>query len=397
MPKINFFSKKLNIVNKTIIIRTDFNVPLNKNRISDSTRIDLVIPLLKNLSSKKAKIILISHLGRPKGKFDKKYSLKPVFKYLKKRFKNKVHFYSGLINSRLNDNKTLLKNGEILFLENIRFFKEETDNDLKFSKKLAKLGDIYINEAFSCSHRKQASIYNLAKLSKKSYAGPLMQKEIISLEKIIKNKKTPLTCIIGGSKVSTKIGVLKNLIKHSNNLIIVGAMANNFINYQYQCEMGNSLIEKNVSKTIKSLYSQAKKQKCNVIIPSYVAVSSTMNGKREEKFIHDIKKGEIILDIGSRSLGLIKHIILNSKTTLWNGPAGYFENKYFSFCTQQIAITISNLTKKNKLISILGGGDTVAAINNIKKKLHFTHLSTAGGAFLEFIEGKSLPGIDVLK
>jgi len=394
---MNFIKERKDLNGKIVLLRLDLNVPIKNGEITDETRINKILPIIRYLIEKKSKIIVLSHVGRPKGKKSEDLSLKPIFRYLKKRFKNKIYFYSGLINSRLNYKKNLLKHGEILFLENIRFFKEESDNDLKFSKKLAKLGDIYINEAFSCSHRKQASVYNLAKLSKKSYAGPLMQKEITSLEKIIKNKKTPLTCIIGGSKVSTKIGVLKNLIKHSNNLIIVGAMANNFINYQYQCEMGNSLIEKNVSKTIKSLYSQAKKQKCRVIIPSDVAVSSTMNGKRKEKFIHDIKKGEIILDIGSRSLGLIKHIILNSKTILWNGPAGYFENKHFAFGTQQIAITISNLTKKNKLISILGGGDTVAAINIIKKKLHFTHLSTAGGAFLEFIEGKSLPGIDVLK
>ena len=223
MLGIKYFPSSLDVENKSIIVRADLNVPLRDKKIQDSTRIDQVLPFLQDLINRKAKVVLISHLGRPKGVRDSALSLLPVYKYLRKKLNTSMYFYTGEINDELKKKSSYLKVSEILLIENIRFFKEETENDEKFSKKLGELGEIYINDAFSCSHRKQSSIHNITKFIKEIYAGPLLEKEITAINSVIKNKKDPVTCIIGGSKVSTKIGVISNLIKSTNNIIIVGA------------------------------------------------------------------------------------------------------------------------------------------------------------------------------
>ena len=396
MDKIKFFPDDLNIRNKKIILRLDLNVPLKNKLITDDTRINLCLPFIKKLIEKKAKIIIISHLGRPKGIKDPALSLAPIYKHLKKKLNTNVYFFLGNFDDNVNDKFSHLKEGEVILIENIRFFKEETNNDENFSKKLASLGDIYINDAFSCSHRKQSSVHKIAKFIGKSFAGPLLKKEIDAINLVIKNKKDPVTCIIGGSKISTKINVISRLIEKINNLIIVGAMANNFFVYK-NFKVGNSLIENNTSEIIEQIYEKAKKGNCNIIIPEDCVVGTSFEGVGINKNLEQIQENEMILDIGSNTVKKIKNIIDQSQTVLWNGPAGYFENENFIKGTMSIAEIISINTSKKSLISVLGGGDTLAAINKSKNKLSFSHLSTAGGAFLEYLEGKDLPGLSVLK
>ena len=395
MGEISFFPDNLEVKNKKIILRLDFNVPLKDRTIKDDTRINLCLPFINQLIEKKAKIIIISHLGRPKGIRNPELSLTPIYKYIKKKLKTNVFFFRGNFDEETKEKFSHLKEGEVILIENIRYFKEETENDESFSKKLGELGDIYINDAFSCSHRKQASVHNITKYVNKSYAGPLLKKEIMAINLVIKNKKEPVTCIIGGSKISTKINVISNLIEKVNNLIIVGAMANNFFVYK-NFKVGKSLIEKDTNEIIETIYKKAKVNDCEILIPEDCAVGKNFDGKGKNKNLDEIQDDEIILDIGVNTIKKIKEKIDHSNTVLWNGPAGYFESDSFAKGTISIAESISKNTVKKSLISILGGGDTLAAIKKSKNTLSFSHLSTAGGAFLEYLEGKDLPGISVL-
>ena len=396
MSGIKYLPQDLNLENKTIILRVDLNVPIIEKKIQDFTRILLILPFLEELIKKKSKIIIISHLGRPKGIKNATLSLLPIYKHLKEKLNTNMYFYTGEINDELKAKCSYLKNSEVLLIENIRFFKEETDNEENFSKKIGELGEIYINDAFSCSHRKEASIHGITKFIKNTYAGPLLKKEITAIDSVVKNTKEPVTCIIGGSKISTKITVISNLIKKATNIVIVGAMANNFLSHNHY-EIGKSLQEDNSSEIIKKILHQAKKNKCNVIIPEDCLVSKNFEGSAITKDVKSIEKDDMILDIGPKTLKIIEKIIDTSNTVMWNGPAGYFENKNFAIGTNSIAQKISENTIKKSLVSVLGGGDTVSAINKSGLKLSFTHLSTAGGAFLEYLEGKDLPGLVVLK
>jgi len=396
MGEINFFPDDLEIKDQKIILRLDLNVPIKDKVIRDDTRITLCLPFINRLIEKKAKIIIISHLGRPKGINVPDLSLIPVYKYLKDMLKTNVYFFRGTFDGETKEKFSHLKGGDVILIENIRFFKEETEDGQDFSKKLGELGDIYINDAFSCSHRKQASVHSITKFVKKSYAGPLLKKEITAIDLVIKNKKEPVTCIIGGSKISTKINVITNLLKKVNNLIIVGAMANNFFVYK-NLKVGKSLIEKNTKEIIEDIYKKAEEQNCEILIPEDCMVGTDFEGNGKNKNLNEIEDNEIILDIGFKTIKSIQKKINASNTVLWNGPAGYFENDSFSKGTMSIAESISKNTLEKSLISVLGGGDTLAAINKINDKLTFSHLSTAGGAFLEYLEGKDLPGISVLK
>ncbi len=396
MDKINFFPSNLEIKNQKIILRLDLNVPIKNKMILDDTRIVLCLPFIKQLIEKKAKIIIISHLGRPKGIKDPDLSLMPIYKYLKKTLQTNVYFFTGNIDNEISQKFSHLNQGEVILIENIRYFEEETNNDENFSKKLASLGDIYINDAFSCSHRKQSSIHNITKFLDRCFAGPLLKKEIDAINLVVKNKKEPVTCIIGGSKISTKINVLSNLIREVNSLIIVGAMANNFFLYK-NLNIGKSLVESDTKEIIEKIYEKAKKNNCEIVLPEDCIVSTSFDGEGKNKNLDQIENSEMILDIGVNTIKKIKDIIDHSSTVLWNGPAGYFENKNFLKGTMSIAETISKNTSNKTLISVIGGGDTLAAINKNKNKLSFSHLSTAGGAFLEYLEGKDLPGLSVLK
>ena len=395
MSDLKIFSSDISVSGKRVIVRLDLNVPINNSKIDDDTRIKVIEPFVNKLIENKAKVILLSHLGRPKGKVVSELSLKPIFNYLEKKLNGKIYFYQEKIDSKAVDASNKLKPGEVLLFENIRFFKEEEGDEETFAKNLSRLGDIYINEAFSCSHRKQASIHKITRFID-SYGGPLLEKEIQSINLIIKNKKKPVTCIIGGSKVSTKINILSSLSKKADNLVIVGAMANNFLKFK-GINVGKSLIEEGSENIVKNINTLAAKNKCNIIIPVDWNTSSSVNGDPIYKSLKDMGSEDMILDIGKSTIDLISKTIDNSNTVFWNGPAGYYENKNFSTGTLSIANKIAENTKSKSLISIAGGGDTVAAIKNTGLENIFTHLSTAGGAFLESLEGKELPGIKVLK
>ncbi len=395
MSGLKIYSEEIPIKNKRVIVRLDLNVPINNSKIDDDTRIKIIEPFLIKLIENKAQIVLLSHLGRPKGKVVPELSLYPVFLYLQKKLRTNLFFYKNKIDHDAIEASKKLKPGEILFFENIRFFKEEEEDEETFAEILSKLGDIYINEAFSCSHRKQASMHKITKFID-SYGGPILAKEIKSIDLIIKNKKKPVTCIIGGSKVSTKINILSSLSEIADNLVIVGAMANNFLKLK-GINVGASLIEKGSENSIKNINVLAKKNKCNILIPVDCNTSTDIDGQPAYKLLNELRSNDIILDIGKKTINLINKTIDSSNTVFWNGPAGYYENKSFSSGSLSIANKIAENTKSKSLISIVGGGDTIATIKNTGLEKVFTHLSTAGGAFLESLEGKELPGIKVLK
>ena len=378
---------------KILLLRLDLNVPIKNEKIQDFNRIDKTLPTIKFLLKRKAKIILISHVGRPMGKKDSKFSLKPISKSLSTKLSENVRLVNENI-FEIKKNDIFEKNEKIVMLENIRFYKEEEQNDLVFSKKLASLGDLYVNEAFSCSHRNHASVSQITKHID-SYAGINLALELEALKKITSEITKPTTCLIGGSKISTKIKIIRNLITKFDNIIIVGAMANNIIKFKGH-EIGKSLCEKNCDEIIEEIFTLGKKNNCNIVFPEDVSVGKNFEDSSQNKDINKIAKDDLILDIGSKTIGKIINLIKNSKTILWNGPAGYFENDNFATGSFELAKEISAQTKSGNIFSVIGGGDTVSVINKLKLFNDFNFVSTAGGAFLEYLEGKDLPGIKSL-
>jgi len=395
MVKINILHSKLNLEGKRVLLRVDFNVPINNDLVTEASRIEKVLPTLNFLIKKKSKIIIISHVGRPKGKIVPELSLKPISRKLSNLLNKNVIFSNETVGSEVIEKSKKISNGEILLLENLRFHNEEELNSKKFAHELSKIGDIYVNEAFSCSHRPHTSVSEITNYIK-SYAGLQLIEEMNTIKMMTDSANKPVSCIIGGSKISSKIGVLTNLIKKMDNIIIVGAMANNFIKYK-KYNIGKSIHEKNVKNLIESIVKQSKIYGCKLIIPSDVIVSKDYNSKGQLKNLDEINNADLILDIGNRTIDAIFKIIDSSKTVLWNGPAGYFEVDEFAQGSNKIAKKITENSKNKSLISIAGGGDTVAAINKFNCYDGFTYISTAGGAFLELLEGKILPGIKALE
>ena len=381
-----------NLNNKRVLLRLDLNVPLKNGKIIDTTRVDKILPTIYFLIQQKSKIIIISHIGRPKGKVDKNLSMLPVCNYLSKKINKEVK----LVNENVfNIDPNLFfknDNNKIIFLENIRFYEQEEKNSEEFGKILSNFGDIYINDAFSCSHRAHASVDKITKFLP-SYCGIQMNTEVTALKKVTSNIERPITCIIGGSKISTKIKVIKNLIPKFDNIVIVGGMANSVLK-QKGINIGNSINEKDSYPIVEQIFSLAKKNNCKVIIPLDVAVGKKLEDKAKIKDLSEIQDDDMILDIGPETIKLINSILDNSKTVLWNGPAGYFENPNFMVGSKAIAKKIIDL--RNNIYSVAGGGDTIAVLNKTKafEKLNF--VSTAGGAFLEYLEGKQIPGIRAL-
>jgi len=383
-----------NLNNKKILLRLDLNVPLDHGKITDTTRIDKIIPTLKFLISQNTKIIIISHVGRPKGKTLNELSLKPICDDLENKLNHKIKLIRD--NVKELDNNDIFKdhNGEIIMLENIRFYSEEEKNDLEFAKCLSNLADMYVNDAFSCSHRAHASIHQITKYLP-SYSGLQLDLEVNALKKITSEIKKPITCIIGGSKISTKINIIKNLIPKFDNIIIVGGMANNMIKYLGH-NIGKSIYEKNMNSIIEDIFSLSEKENCKIVYPIDIVVGKDLNGTPENKKLNEVLSDEMILDIGSKTIDLIGDIIDSSKTILWNGPAGYFENPNFAKGSNKIAEKIIEKHASKEIYSVAGGGDTVALLNNLEAINKFNFVSTAGGAFLEYLEGKELPGIKAL-
>ena len=383
-----------NLNQKKILLRLDLNVPLKDGVVTDETRINKIVPVIDFLIKKKSKIIIISHVGRPKGEINKKLSLKPICENLEKKINHKIKLFSDNVFKLKKEDLFKNADDQIVLLENVRFYKEEEKNDTFFAKHLAKLGDLYVNDAFSCSHRSHASVSKITQFLP-SFAGLQLESEINALKKVTTEIKRPITCIIGGSKITTKIGIIKNLIPKFDNIIIVGGMANNIIDYQGN-NVGKSIKEENYEIIVKEIFETSNKHSCKIIFPEDVLVGKNLNDTSKTKELNDIKNDDLILDIGPKTIKKIKEIIEISNTVLWNGPAGYFENPNFANGSYEIAKAISIRNRKKSIYSVVGGGDTIAVINQINVLKDFNFVSTAGGAFLEYLEGKELPGIKAL-
>ncbi len=383
-----------NLSEKRILLRLDLNVPIENGIITDQTRIDKILPVIDFLIKKKSKILVISHIGRPKGRVNKDLSLKPICENLEKKINQKVSLIKDDILGLKREDLFKDTKEQIVFLENIRFNLEEEKNDSNFSKHLSKLVDIFVNDAFSCSHRAHASISKITEFLP-SYAGLQLETEINALKKVTTEIKRPISCIIGGSKISSKIGIIKNLIPKFDNIIIVGGMANNILDYLGN-PIGKSFKEGKCKSIIDDIFKTAKNYSCKIVYPEDVAVGKSMKDKSQIKELNEITNDDLILDIGPKTINRIKDTIENSNTILWNGPAGYFENPNFALGSYEIAKKIVEKNKNQSIYSVVGGGDTIAVLNQINVTDNFNFVSTAGGAFLEYLEGKELPGIKAL-
>ena len=384
-----------NLRDKKILLRLDLNVPMDKGKITDTTRIDKIIPTLNYLIEKNSKIIILSHVGRPRGKNIMELSLKPICKDIENKIDQNIELITKNIYEMTNQDLFKNEKSNIIMLENIRFYDQEEKNDNKFAGHLASLADIYVNDAFSCSHRAHTSISKITQFLP-SYCGIQFELEVNALKKITSEIKKPITCIIGGSKISTKINIIKNLIPKFDNIVIVGGMANNVIKYMGN-NIGNSISEKNTNSIIEEIFALSKKENCKILYPEDIVVSKTFDGSPKTKEIDKVLTDEIILDIGEKTIKKIEALIDESKTIFWNGPAGYFENLNFANGSIRIAKKIIEKNKAKTVYSVAGGGDTVSLLNKLHAVNTFDFVSTAGGAFLEYLEGKQLPGITALK
>ena len=388
--------KKITEKNKTVLIRLDLNVPLNSIDDYISDRIIRIKKPILNLLNGNNKVIILSHLGRPKGETKDELSLQQVVPQLERVLEKKINFLPDCIGNEVKDKINSLENGTIILLENCRFYKEEEENDHDFAKQLSELADVYINDAFACSHRAHASIEAISHFMP-SYCGDLLEEEMINLQEVIHEPLGPALTIIGGSKISTKITVLKNLSKKMDTIVIAGGMANNFLKY-HGYNIQKSLHEENVDHLIGEILDFSSKNNCRLVLPIDAVTADKISNKADtkESDIDNIEEQNMILDIGKNTVKLIKNEISKSKTVFWNGPLGVFETSPFDRGTVEIANFISNLTANNKIRSFAGGGDTISALDLAGVKDNFSYVSTGGGALLELIEGKKLPGLVAL-
>ncbi len=390
--------KNFNFSNKKVLIRVDFNVPFNdKFEITDDTRIRLAIPTIKQVLDGGGAVILMSHLGRPKGIVSEKFSLKHVLSHLQNLLGVEVKFVADCVGTEVEKVCKELKSGEVLVLENLRFYAEEKKGDENFAKKLASLADVYINDAFGTVHRAHASISTVAKyFGENKMFGFIIENEIKNLDKVVKNVDRPFTAILGGSKVSSKITIIENLLTKVDNLIIGGAMAFTFVKANGG-NVGNSLVEDDFLEYIPKLYALAEKNGVKIHLPvdSVMADKFDENAETEFGAIDKIPSGKMGLDIGTKSIKNFEQVILQSKTILWNGPVGVFEFDKFSVGTKSVGEAIAKATK-NGAFSLVGGGDSIAAITKFELTDQVSYISTGGGALLEYIEGKELPGIKAI-
>ena len=385
------------IQGKTALIRVDVNVPLDADKnVTDDTRIQAIVPTVKYLKDKGAKIVLMAHLGRPKGEKNMEFTLAPVAKYMSKVFGEEIMFIPSVEEAA--EYVAKLQDGQIALLENIRFYKAEEakDDDMTFAEELAKLGDFYVNDAFGAAHRNHTSTAKLAKILKPAVSGLLMEKEIRCLSEALDNPVRPFTAVVGGAKVSSKIGVLENLIDKVDNLIIGGGMAYTFVKANGG-KIGNSICEDDQIEVAKAIEKKAADKGVKLVMATDVLVTDGFSGNGTNKFvkINEIPDGFEGVDAGPDSRKAFADVIKSSKTILMNGPVGAFENPAFAEGTKAVLDAIVEATK-NGATSVIGGGDSVSAAKKFCKAEDFTHVSTGGGASLEFIEGKVLPGVAAL-
>jgi phosphoglycerate kinase len=385
------------VAGKRVLLRVDLNVPTENGRVTDKTRIERVAETMKEIADKGGKVILLAHFGRPKGGPDEANSLRPVAEAVAEVIGRPVAFVGDCIGPVAADAIGTMRNGDILLLENTRFHKGEEKNDPAHVDELAKLGDIYVNDAFSAAHRAHATTEGLAR-KLPAHAGRAMQKELEALSLALGNPARPVAAIVGGAKVSTKLELLGNLVNKVDILIIGGGMANTFLFAQGK-GVGKSLCEKDLAETARSIVAAAAKAKCRILLPVDATVARELKPhvRAHVVDIDHIPENEMILDIGPKSVAAVADTLNRIKTLVWNGPFGAFETPPFDTATMAIAKEAASLTKAGKLTSVAGGGDTVAALNEAKVADDFTYVSAAGGAFLEWMEGKALPGVEALR
>jgi phosphoglycerate kinase len=381
---------------KRVLVRADLNVPVENGVVTDGTRIERMAPAITEIADKGGKVILLSHFGRPKGR-DQKNSLKPVAAEVAHIIKRPVKFVDDCIGEATERAVTAMKNGDIVLLENTRFHPGEEKNDAAFVAALAKLGDIFVNDAFSVSHRAHASTEGLAHLLP-AYAGRTLEAELEAFGKVLDKPARPLTAIVGGAKISTKLDLLGHLLKKVDVLIIGGAMANTFL-LALNNPVGKSLVERDLVDTARKIMNEAKAAKREIVLPVDAVVAERFEANAPSRVVdvNHVGEKDMILDIGPRSVEYAVSVLARSKTLVWNGPFGAFEIEPFDTGTVEVAEAAAELTAAGKLVTVAGGGDTVAALNVAGVTERFTYVSTAGGAFLEWLEGKALPGVEVLR
>jgi len=385
------------ITGKRVMVRVDLNVPVQDGKVTDTTRIERVAPTLRELSSRCAKVILLAHFGRPKGKVNKAMSLEPVARTAEDVLDHEVDFGADCIGDEAAAAVGAMVDGDILLLENVRFHPGEEKNDPDFARALAVNGDLYANDAFSAAHRAHASTEGLARLLP-AYAGRAMQAELEALERGLGNPKHPVVAIVGGAKISTKLDVLTHLVTKVDALVIGGGMANTFLAAQ-GIDVGKSLCEHDLAEKARQIMAEADRANCAIVLPvdAVVAKEFRAGADSETVDIDKVPADGMILDIGPKSVAAVNDRIDRANTLVWNGPVGAFEIAPFDAGTLAIAKFAGKRTKEGLLISVAGGGDTVSALNQAGVAKDFTYVSAAGGAFLEWMEGKPLPGVDALK
>ncbi|WP_372928266.1 phosphoglycerate kinase [Methyloceanibacter sp.] len=386
----------LDVKGKRVLMRADLNVPVENGHVADATRIERALPTIEALRSGGAKLVIMSHFGRPKGERSPETSLKPVAAKLQEMLGTRVSFLHDCVGPDVEAGVNALKDGDVALLENLRYHKGETANDAGFAKQLAALGDIYVDDAFSCAHRAHASVEAITHLLP-SYAGKSMMAEIEALASALHNPKRPVMAIVGGAKVSTKIDVLTNLVQRMNVVVVGGGMANTFL-YAQGVDIGNSLCEPDLKDIALDIIDKAKVSGCEIMLPVDQVVAKEL-APGAETVVCDtgtVPAGMMILDVGPKSIARLKEKLGEMATLLWNGPLGAFEITPFGEGTFALAREAGRLSKDGKLITIAGGGDTVRALNTTGAAPDFTYISTAGGAFLEWLAGEQLPGVVAL-
>lgn len=392
------YLNSFNFSGKRALVRVDFNVPLDKDyKITDFTRIKAVIPTIARILGDSGSVVLMSHLGRPKGGFEEKFSLKHLQKPLSEIFGVQVKFADDCIGEQAKTLSEGLKAGEILLLENLRFYKEEEKGDASFAEKLSKFGDVYVNDAFGTAHRAHSSTSVIAQFFKDKICGLVMQAELDNAKKVLEHAEKPFTAIMGGAKVSDKIELIEKLLEKVDNLIIGGAMSYTFVKAQGG-NVGNSLVEADKLDLALHLIKKAKEKGVNLMLPqdSIIADAFSNDANIEKSDNENIKAGFMGLDIGEKAIKSFVEVIKKSKTILWNGPMGVFEMENFSKGTSEVAKAVVDATK-NGAFSLIGGGDSAAAINHLGFGDEVSYVSTGGGALLEYMEGKILPGVAALE
>jgi phosphoglycerate kinase len=384
------------VTGKRVLVRVDFNVPMRDGEVADVSRIERNSPTITEIADRGGKVILLSHYGRPKGR-DEQESLRPVVAAVARIIGRPIGFADDCVGEPAEAAVAALKPGDILCLENTRFHAGEEKNDRAFAAGLARLGDLYVDDAFSVAHRAHASVEALAHLLP-AYAGRAMQEELAALEKALHAPERPVAAIVGGAKISTKLDLLGNLLAHVDTLIIGGGMANTFLAAQGKA-VGKSLCENDLMATARDILAKAKSQRREIVLPVDVVVAQNFAAHAASRVVSvdEVGTGDMILDIGPRTVELVVSVLARTKTLVWNGPFGAFELEPFDNGTIEVAEAAAELTAAGKLVSIAGGGDTMAALNAAGVTARFTYVSTAGGAFLEWLEGKVLPGVEVLK